>query len=649
MFISFSNSTLSKHLIHQQRLAEVCVLSLSSFALSSSSATTKSFRANMPPGREDDAASGIFTYDGSFASSAQNTENPGDASLADASFAAKVAAEDLKIAKEFDLPLGVYGFGGNAPSTNGSYRTDDVASTYSGVFDMDESSFVRGVSADAAFEAQERAEELERSRSSGSKGEDTKTSGVGDCIGDYDVPAKTSSESEASRATEEKGILNGLVRTMVSMGLAWGTVKGPETPETTDKTSTPTGSHQEEAAPAPGDGSVSILSFDGPEGKVNEVNSTTSGSRVPLFKGQAVTRSYKERLAAYNSRNYPERNVADNDETKPPLLNPARLITICSCVVLFAVALAVGGWIAISRRGESEASKATGNSGFDDDEIILGALTQSPTATLTVSPESTDPEAEDPPCGEDSISVLFEINNELYDCIWFSERTLPYRKVMCEMRPDIADACRQTCSGKCGPTAAPTMQLDETSEPTGQPTVAPSVVDTEAPTAGSTVKPSLRPTLGPTGLPTSNPSARPQTGVPTAAATLTPTTTFPVASPTLQPTRVATTGAPFASPTRAPVAAPTQAPVAAPTRAPVAAPTRAPVQTRAPVPAPVRTEAPSSLTLVCPPDNPGFIPGSTTTCAQFALFHPDFRAQRCQPGWPVYTFCYASCNSCFYV
>ena len=274
----------------------------------------------MPTGREDDAASGIFTYDGSFASSAQNTQV-----TSDASFAAKVAAENERVAAEYELPLGLYGFGGvdgETPSVTGSQPTDDVASAYSGVFDMDESSFLRGVSADAAFEAQERAEEFERSRSTppGSKSEETRGT-VGDFIGDYDVPKTLPSDGEGSRTSHEGGFLDGLVRTMVSMGLAWGTPGRPATPETADKTNSPTGSHEDGGS---GVASVSILSFDGPEAKVAEVNSTASASRAPLFKGRAVARSY------------PERSTTQQSQTKPPLLNPARLISICSCVVLLA-------------------------------------------------------------------------------------------------------------------------------------------------------------------------------------------------------------------------------------------------------------------------------------------------------------------------
>ena len=576
--------------------------------------------------REDDAASGIFTHDGSFTSSAQNSCVT-DGSM---SFAAKVAAENKRVAQEFDLPLGVYGFGGppstnGATSTNGSMPTDDVASTFSGVFDMDDSSFVRGVTADAVFEAQERAEEQDRSRTPpGSKGEDTRGTGtVGEYIGGYDVPSVVSSSTPGSNGGGG-GVFDVLVRTMVSMGLAWGTTNPrPATPETTDKTATPTGS--QEGRPS-GNASVSVLSYDGPG---PEINSTASASKAPFFKGRTV------------ARNYPARSTV-NEEEKPPLLNPARLITICSCVVLISVSLAVGGWVAISRRGEDSVAALDTN---DQDEF-RAAIPKS-----TSSPVAAPVPPAEPPCGEDSLSASFDINGDSYDCIWFSQRSAAYRSVMCSKREDIATACRQTCSGNCAPSTSPVSTPEVENDLETATTVMPSVSPTHKPTSGPSAQPSSTPTTLPTSTPTAQPTSTPSS-TPTAPPTSAPTALIiepPTRSPTFAPFAAPTSAPSFVvavpPPTRAPTRPPTVRPTSRQTEAPIAVPTRVP--TMPPVPVPVSTDGPTETSVVCPPDQPGFIPGSNTSCEDFARFHPDFRAQRCQPGWPVFDFCYATCGNCF--
>ena len=585
----------------------------------------------MSPGKDDDAASGIFTYDGSFASSAQNSHVTSATHDGSISFAAKVAAENEKVAQEFDLPLGVYGFRGprladeeEAVSTSGSGAMDELASTFSGVYEMDDSSFVRNVSADAIFEAQERADSKEKDRTSsppGSKGEDTR--GTMGLIGDYALPSNKGSQggSQESNGSPQGGIMDAVMRTMVRLGLAWDGSR-PSPPESVEKTGTPTGSHEEEASVG---ASVSMLSFDGPE-----ANTTTSASKAPLFKVRAVL------------QNYPARSTTvEPTQVKPPLLNPARLITVCSCVVLISVALAIGGYIAISRRGESESERASPIGSGDDDEF-LDALTPSTVGNPAVTTLAPPTES---PCGEDSLSALFDINGDAYDCIWFSERSSPYRNVMCDTRPDIADACRETCTGKCASTQAtqgnPNIATSSTSSTSGTQQQAAVVTTaspvTTTPTSASTGQPSGGPTRAPVSAPTSLPSLAP-VAQPTVPA---PPTTAPIAPPTRAPVS-APTRAPVSAPTSAPIAAPTSAPIAPPTRAPVTAPTRPP--TRAPIAAP--TSAPFGAGDACPPDSPGFIPGSTTSCEEFGMFHPDFRAQRCRTGWPVFTFCYATCGNC---
>eukprot|EP00977_Amphora_coffeiformis_P009469 scaffold2192_cov170-Amphora_coffeaeformis.AAC.3 len=601
--------------------------------------------------KEDDAASGIFTYDGSFVSSAQNSHVTTDTNDGSISFAAKVAAENEKVAKEFGLNLGVYGFKGPRSTdgeeseevvsvNDGSLRTtDDLASTFSGVYDMDDSSFVRNVSADAIFEAQDRADSEDKERHitpPGSKGEETR--GTMGLIGDYAVPSSKGSQggSEGPNAAPQGGIMDTVLRTMVRLGLAWDG-RTPSTPESAEKTSGPTGSHEEEASQGC---SVSMLSFDGPE-----VNTTTSASKAPLFKGRTVV------------RNYPAHSTATaQPEGKPPLLNPARLITVCSCVVLISVALAIGGYIAISRRGDSESTERSSASGLGDDDEFRQAITSTTVGTETSPVPSTEL-----PCGEDSLSSLFDINGNVYDCIWFSERSTPYRNVMCETRPDIADACRETCIGKCDSTTATQGNQETTATTTAATTAA-------ATTTAATTKAATTTAATTTAATT---TAATTTAATTTAATTTTTTTSSTSSTTEQAPVVSTpspvTGAPVSTPTRAPVrplptAVPTGSPIAAPTRAPtrapVAAPTRAPIEppTRAPTRRPTRqptnspvaapTSAPSRPARVCPPDTEGFIPGSTTTCEEFGRFHPDFRTQRCQSGWPVFTFCFTTCGNC---
>lgn len=596
----------------------------------------------MAPVKDDDAASGIYTYDGSFASGAQDTHVSNVTNDGSISFAAKVAAENEKVAQEFGLPLGVYGFKGQR-QPRGDDGDDDgevadsttdceLASTFSGVYEMDDSSLVRNVSADAILGDQERAEVGEKNRSVGhseSNGDDTR--GTLGLIGDYAVPfakgSRGGSQSQdGSNKTPPGGFMDTLMRTMVRMGLGWEANR-PSTPETMEKTGSPTGSREEEVSVVP---SVSILSFDGPE-----ANTTTSASRAPLFKGRSIQRNYPTRSSATGTT-----------QDKPPLLNPARLIAVCTCVVLFSVALAVGGYIAYDRRGDSDSDGASAIRSNNDD--FRDALTSSTAANPTV----TTP-AEKLPCGVDSLSAVFDINGNEFDCIWFSLRSAPYKDVMCETRPDIADACRETCGGKCDGAATPATPGNPgtTSSTTSAASVTSTSGTKEQAAVVSTPSPvTTAPTGSPVAAPTPSPSPAPTawpTGAPFAAPTWAPfaaPTWAPIAAPTSVPF-TAPTSAPFTAPTRAPIPAPTAAPFAAPTSAPVRQPTPLPTRLPAVAPVDVPTSAPQSSSQ-CPPDSSGFIPDSTTTCEEFTAFHPDFRRQRCQPGWPVYTFCYATCGNC---
>jgi hypothetical protein len=624
------------------------------------------------PGREDDAASGVFTYDGSTTQNSMITSATGESG----SFAAKVAAENERVAREYDLPLGSYGLR-SPPSTTGSFttgsvQTEDVASNFSGIFDNDDNSFLRNVSADAAFKAQAREEVRERQRSpANSKGEDTK--GMDGLIGSYAIPVPIAPENPGSRTNGSRegnlmtSIRAGVMNTMVSLGLAWGNPR-PSTPQTSGEVS-PAGSHEEESVGP----SVSHLSFDG-----KEVNSTASASKSPL-----------SRLMAINNRQSTRARhgfATEERVEKAAMISPKRLIPICSAVIFISIALAVGGWVVLSRQGDpsttAEAQQIPG-SGLTDDEVLVA--TAVPTSAPTPSPVSPSPPSTQGETCEDSLTATFLISGMSYDCIWFSQRSSAYRSVMCTSQEDIFNACQLAC-GNCDhtalPTSAPTTGTEELIETT-EPAMIPSIAPTRAPTRTPTILPSVASSALVVAA-TSSPVA--PTGPPVSLLTSAPTfvTQAPVAAPTAQPVAFPTTRAPIAAPTSAPFAAPTDQPIATPTRAPFAAPTGAPfaeptdqpiaTPTRAPFAAPTGAPfaeptaqpfaaptgapfaAPTTFPIATPTrapvpraectDNEGDIPLSSTSCEEFNRFTEEFRAQRCRTGFPVFEHCRETCDNC---
>jgi hypothetical protein len=605
------------------------------------------------PGRDDDAASGVFTYDGSTTQNSMITSATGDSG----SFAAKVAAENERVAREFDLPLGSYGGLRSPPSTTGSYttgsvQTEDVASNFSGIFDNDDNSFLRNVSADAAFKAQAREDVRERQRSpANSKGEDTQ--GMDGLIGIDSIPVPIAPENPGSRSNGSgegnfmSSIRNGVVNTMVSLGLAWGNPRS-STPQTSGEES-PIGSAEEESVGP----SVSHLSFDG-----KEVTSTASASKSPLARLMAINQRQSTR--ARHGFTTEERTE------KATMMSPTRLISICIAVIFLSIALAVGGWAVLSRRKDSsttaEAQQIPGSNPLTDDEVLMATAvptTSAPTPFPVAPPSTTGGKC------EDSLTATFLISGMSYDCIWFSQRSSAYQSVMCTSQEDIFDACQLSC-GNCdntaSPSSGPTRGSEELTETT-EPTLLPSFAPTRTPTRAPSILPSVAPiTSAPVAAPTFAPSTAAPTGLP--AAVFSPAPTFatqgPVAAPTAQPFAFPTsvpvpgptstpiaapTRAPFARPTRAPFGAPTSAPFAEPTAQPFAAPTRAPfaAPTAFPIATPTLAPVPSPE---CPPDNEGSIPFSTTSCEEFTRFTEDFREQRCRPSFPVWEHCKETCGNC---
>ena len=249
------------------------------------------------PGGEDDAVSGIFTYDGTFATNAQNSHVTAEAE----SFSAKVAAENKKVAEEFGLPLGNYGFGGpqsngDSTSVGGSLPTNDVASTFSGVYamsEMDDNSFLRNVSADVILDAQERGQESNPGDVSyiesmiESKAEE-KSGNIGELIGGYAVTRAPSPPQEINTTPQggQGTLFDSFMRTMVNLGLVWQTSgTAPSSPQATDRTSSPAGSQDQGD-----DRSVSMLSFEGRE--VTSMTNASRASKIPFFKGKILERKY---------------------------------------------------------------------------------------------------------------------------------------------------------------------------------------------------------------------------------------------------------------------------------------------------------------------------------------------------------------------
>jgi hypothetical protein len=610
------------------------------------------------PGREDDAASGVFTYDGSTTQNSMITSGTGESG----SFAAKVAAENERVAREYDLPLGSYGLR-SPPSTTGSFttgsvQTEDVASNFSGIFDNDDNSFLRNVSADAAFKAQAREEVRERQRSpANSKGEDTQ--GMDGLIGSYAIPVPIAPENPGSRSNGSRegnlmtSIRAGVMSTMVSLGLAWGNPR-PSTPQTSGEES-PVRSHEEESVGP----SVSHLSFDG-----KEVNSTASASKSPLSRLMAITNRQSTRAR--------QGFTTEERAEKAAMISPKRLIPICSAVIFISIALAVGGWVVLSRQEDpatiAEAQQVPG-SGLTDDEVLVA--TAVPTSAPTPSPVSPSPPSTQGETCEDSLTATFLISGMSYDCIWFSQRSSAYRSVMCTSQEDIFNACQLAC-GNCDhtalPTSAPTTGTDEMIETT-EPTMIPIFVPTRAPTRTPTMLPSVAPIaliVAATSSPVAAPTFAPSTATPTGplVSLLTSAPTFviqaPVAAPTAQPVVFPTTRAPIAAPTSAPFAEPTVQPIATPTRAPFAAPTGAPFAepTAQPFAAPIGAPfaAPTAFPIATPTrapvpraectDNEGDIPFSSTSCEEFNRFTEEFRAQRCRTGFPVFEHCRETCENC---